>query len=292
MLFIYKQPFVMIKLKFFFITCLSLSLIACQEETDDNRLNELQEENERLRQNIEEQTDEVNYYFEALNKIEDNLKLIQLKEKGIVDRTRNVEDGKTQEEAILEDVKEIYELMEENQATIAKLEQELSNSNMQIDQFKKKIANLQAEIEKRDQRILELEEQLESINVSIGIIYEAYMEQKQLSNYQDSELHKAYYAFGSKKELKEKNIITREGGFIGIGGAKQLADDFNEDYFKSIDIRETIEIPLFVKKAEIITTHSEKSYELVSKDNQIQKIKIKDPDEFWKASKYLVIVVK
>jgi hypothetical protein len=274
------------------VILLSSSCKDVSSPTDDTTMKTLEEENLILKETIETQAQEINSYFESFNKIEDNLSLIRLKEKGIVDRTRSIEDGKDMEAYVMDEVNFIYQLMEENQQIIRSLEEKLKSSNLNINEFEKTIARLNQEIEKRDKRILELEEQLESINISIGIIYEAYMEQKQLSSYQDTELHKAYFAFGSKSELSEKNIITKEGGFIGIGRAKKLSDDFDENYFKEIDIRMTKSIPLHAKKAEIITTHPENSYKLISKNGQVEKLEIKDPDEFWKVSKYLVIVVK
>ncbi len=54
---------------------------------------------------------------------------------------------------------------------------------------------------------------------------------------------------------------------------------------------ELTEIPLGVKKADIITTHPSASYELIGQE-LIEKIVIKDASKFWGASKYLVIVVK
>ena len=68
--------------------------------------------------------------------------------------------------------------------------------------------------------------------------------------------------------------------------------DFNKDYFTQIDIRTTKEIKLYSKRAELLTTHPAKSYELVKDDKGQLTLKITNPKEFWSVSKYLVIQVK
>ena len=46
------------------------------------------------------------------------------------------------------------------------------------------------------------------------------------------------------------------------------------------------------KRAELLTTHPAKSYELVKDDKGQLTLKITNPKEFWSVSKYLVIQVK
>ncbi len=95
----------------------------------------------------------------------------------------------------------------------------------------------------------------------------------------------------TKKELKNNNIITAEGGFIGIGKNKKLADDFNEDFFTQIDIREVTLIPIpGTKKATVVTTHGTDSYKLVGKGDD-RVLEIVDIEAFWKSSKHLVIII-
>ena len=67
--------------------------------------------------------------------------------------------------------------------------------------------------------------------------------------------------------------------------------DFNKTYFTEVKISELTEIPLGVKKADIVTLHPSDSYELIG-ENPIEKIVIKDAVKFWETSKYLVVVVK
>ena len=117
-------------------------------------------------------------------------------------------------------------------------------------------------------------------------------EEKQESSVKTQKLNTAYYAFGSSKELMKNNVITKEGGFAGIGRNKKLRDDFNKDYFTKVDISATSSIVLGAKKARLITTHPASSYKIEGADGKAEKITILNTEDFWSVSKYLVIVVE
>ena len=104
-------------------------------------------------------------------------------------------------------------------------------------------------------------------------------------------MNTAFYAFGTKKELAEKNVIEKEGGVLGIGKTIKMKKDFNRDYFMKIDIREFNQLPLNTKKAKIVTTHPAGSYHLTG-TKTVESLIIDNPEDFWKASKYLLIVVE
>ena len=102
---------------------------------------------------------------------------------------------------------------------------------------------------------------------------------------QSDEMSSAWYVFGTKKELKAQNIITKNGIF---SKSQILQADFNRDYFVKIDIRNTKSIPLYSKKATILTSHPKGSYS-IKEENGNKIITISDPKEFWSISKYLVV---
>jgi len=101
---------------------------------------------------------------------------------------------------------------------------------------------------------------------------------------QDKAINSAWFVFGTKSELKSQKILEK--------GDVLKSADFNKDYFTQIDIRTTKEIKLYSKRADLLTTHPAKSYELVKDDKGQLTLKITNPKEFWSVSKYLVIQVK
>ena len=100
---------------------------------------------------------------------------------------------------------------------------------------------------------------------------------------QDKQLNTAYYVFGTKKELQEQNVLQK---------GKVLQGNFNKNYFTKIDIRVDKEIKLYSKKAELLTSHPAGSYTLKLDAQQQYVLRITDPQKFWGASKYLVVLVK
>ena len=92
----------------------------------------------------------------------------------------------------------------------------------------------------------------------------------------------AWFFFGTKKELKEHNILDH---------AEVLQSNFNKDYFTKIDIRIDKEIKLYSSSAEILTNHPAGSYTLQRDAKKQYVLCITDPQRFWSTSKYLVILV-
>ena len=58
------------------------------------------------------------------------------------------------------------------------------------------------------------------------------------------------------------------------------------------DVRDLHRIPVQAKKAVLVTDHPASSYEMVKEDDMIAYLEIKDPEAFWKLSKYAVVEVK
>lgn len=93
-----------------------------------------------------------------------------------------------------------------------------------------------------------------------------------------------WFVFGTKKELKEQNILNARG--------EVLRGKFNRDYFTKIDRRIDTEIKLYSSSAQILSTHHEESYHLIRDEKKQYVLIIADPKSFWEINKYLVIQVK
>jgi hypothetical protein len=91
--------------------------------------------------------------------------------------------------------------------------------------------------------------------------------------------------------LKEKGVINKVGGFIGLGKSTKLNDDFNKDYFTKIDVSAVSSISIGAKKAKLLSNHPTSSYKLVG-EKSVEKIEILNAEDFWSNSKYLVITIE
>jgi len=134
---------------------------------------------------------------------------------------------------------------------------------------------------------------MEQLNARVGNLTEQKLAQQKLIEDQKEALNTVYYAVGTAKELSANKVIDKEGGFIGIGRTKTLADDFNRDYFTQANRKEIKEIPLNLSndKAKLVTSHPSESYEWVLEDKAIVSLRILDSEEFWKGSRYLVVLI-
>lgn len=229
-------------------------------------------------------------FVTSFNEIQENLNAIKEKEK-IVTANSQSGDVKSKEQTIKEDIQAIYDLMAKNKNRIGSLSKKLKGANSKIAGLEEMIANLQAQIDSKDGEISSLKAQLESKNIELSNIVMNLENLEAESGSKTEKLNTAYYAFGTSKELKEKNVITKEGGFIGMGKSTKLKDDFNKEYFTKIDVAQVTYINIGSKKAKIITSHPTSSYKLVG-EKMVEKIEILNAEEFWSNSKYLVIITE
>ncbi len=293
-------------MKKYLIILLSVGLMACQQETDNTsetpgegntinnkELDDLKAENMDLKHQIAVKDSMYNYYAAYMNDIRTNLDLIQGKQKNLFDKTANPEMLSASDPNIVEDIQELGKLLNDNQAKIAKLKAEIKNNNTQMNAFEEMIISLSEEVEMKNMEIFQLQQEMENMDAAFGELFEAFKEKSETLETTTNELNTAYFAYGTKKELVNNNVITTEGGFIGIGKNKELADDFNQDYFTEVNIMDLQEIPLAFDKVEMVTTHPSGSYEFqMTDENSVNKLIINDPKAFWSVSKYLVMVVK
>lgn len=287
------------------VTACSLILFSCNR-AELQRIAELESRVDSLTVQSEQKDATINEFFESLNQIEENLKLITSKEQQISTEVRNngtnnelPEDGR---ERIAKDIIDINRIMSENHSKLAALTKKLKASNMKVAEFEKMIKDMTRRIEERDSTIQTLRDNLEVLNFSVDSLTIALSgldsvnkELTEQLEQQHVQINEAWYAFGSKKELIENQIISRTGGLLGIGKHNELKEDMLLDYFTKISIETTNEIPIFATKkgVEFVTKHPTDSYELTTNDEgAIVSIKITDKTKFWRQSRYLVVIIK
>jgi uncharacterized coiled-coil protein SlyX len=154
-----------------------------------------------------------------------------------------------------------------------------------IKQYESDISELKAVLEKKDFEINQL-------NVKMAVLDSTVNQQGEKIRDQTGKLNQAYMASGTFKELKDKGIISKDRSFLGIGKKGSLVPDLPEGLFSKIDITETKMIPVHSKDAKLITKHPSASYAMVPEEGKkIAYIEIKDPEAFWKISKYAVVEI-
>jgi len=278
----------------------------------NSQINNLVTEKTNLNSLIETRDSVINDLDGTISQIEENLTFIKDK-RGQLELEQG-ESGPDRKERIIEDIALMNTMLEESEKKIEELNEKLASSGVEIKSFRSRISKLTNELEEQNRVIVQLQRDLEERDYQIAemgeqvirletrvlglsdtvvVMSDSIKRSNEQIDQMDRELHKAYWAFGTFKELKDNGVVTREGGLLGLVGAnKTLSKDLNDQYFTELDVRHTKTIPLYVNKADVISEHSDSSYHFVYQDNKIAYLEIEDPEEFWKLTKYAVIEVK
>ena len=278
------------------IPVLFLGLAACTNEEQEAEIQSLRSENEALTTQIEERDATLRVFEEGFTTIQRNLALISERERSITLSSGDLRQGEDARQEITKDIQAINNLLDENKQTIENLSTELTQYGAQAAGFKRMIDQLNTDIQGKEQEISYLKENLTAANFTIEILNEMLDSaefrneiQADMIRLQSTSLNKGYYAVGTFKELQEHGVVEKQGDIIGIAGTKQLRSDFNKDYFAEINITEVRNIPLNASKVQIITPPDPSSYQLTGEDEKT--LTIQDPERFWDASRFLVVVV-
>lgn len=288
------------------ITILAL-FFSCGESGPTEKELALEAKLDSLEELREQDRESISEYVAAINEIQEGLNKIKQQEKILVNRAK--EDNELKEddvEAINNDIEIIYEMMVENRKKLDYLRSQLNKSGSEVSEFRTTVEQLTATLNEKDQEIKELQsiiqqkdldfqklnDRLNQMAVNIEKLEQESQEKAQTIEQQTEALNTAYYVIGDRSFLKDREIITKEGGFIGIGSVQKIQKSSSE--FTEIDIREKNSIDLKnVKKVTFLTDHPQAAYTLEKNadDNYIQ-LTINDPKAFWSRSKYLVVMIR
>lgn len=245
-------------------------------------------------------------FVNAFNDIQSNLDSIKMKEKIISKNFNGNSEIKSRtKDQINSDINLIYKLQQENKALVYSLRTKLKRSDFHSTELEQMADNLTKQIEEKDIQITQLRDELTKAHVQITVLStqvgdlstnvedltsQNLQKQQQITE-KTAELNTAYYVMGTTKDLKDKKIITKEGGFVGLGRMKELAPEMNKSYFTRVDVTNFSALSIMKDKVAILSSHPKTSYRLSGK-NSSDSLIITDQKQFWSLSKVLVLNVK
>ena len=164
--------------------------------------------------------------------------------------------SKSQITALKNDIQALSDAIDGYKEKISKLEK---NNKRQSAEFKKLITGLNEELALRDQKINEINQiltakekelgiktqQIAELNQNVSNLQEESTSQKETISSQDKSLNTIHYLLGSRKSLKEANVISRQGIFC----PPIVSSQAQNAKFVDADMRELTSIPLNTKKA-------------------------------------------
>ena len=281
--------------KLFILAVGAFAMASCNQEAVKKAEAVATQQRDSLEQIIAQKDNEINDMMTTLSDIEEGFREITEAQSRVVLAKQG--EGTNTKQRIKENMQFIQAAMKQNKELINKLKQQVRESSVKGTELKKIIDNLTQQMETKDKQlqklreeldkkeihIAELDEKVADLNTNVTNLTADNTEKQQTINTQDKALHTGWFVFGTKKELKEQNILS---------SGEVLRSNFNKDYFTKIDIRIDKEIKLYSKSAEILTSHPASSYTLQRDANKQYVLRITNPEAFWATSKYLVILVK
>lgn len=281
------------------VTGLAVTLFsACQHHTNEE-YTALENKNQELQTSLTQRDSVINDMIQTFDQIDSNLQVIKKQRQIVSLESNQVEMSKDKKSKIIADVQMMNKLLVESKNQIKSLNARIRESGIKISGLEKKLAELQQNINARGVEMDSLRDQLaqkdiqiNQINQHVGDLEAQVTEQSGTIKQKQDVINTGYIASGTYQELRDKGIITKQGGFLGIGTSKTINSNIIAKNFKKIDITQTTTIPVNSSKAVLITEHPAGSYKFVEKDNKIAYLEIDNPSEFWKVSKYAVLEMK
>jgi uncharacterized coiled-coil protein SlyX len=279
---------------FILLAAIAVTMSSCNRAD----LERQKQTNDSLQAVLSTRDSSLSEFLNAFNDVEHNLDAVAQKQNLIsANAGKAGEMQQNQKDRINSEIQAINDLMEKNQKKIAELSRKLKASGNKNALLQKTIATLNAQLAEKTAELAALNEKLASMSAELSSLHTSYdslatenQTTHQTLNETTTALHTAYYVIGKAKELKDKQIIDRTGGLLGIGRTSSLNRNVDNSKFTKIDYTQMTTIPV-ESKGKIITTHPADSYNLDQDAKKvIHNILITNPEKFWSASKYLVVV--
>lgn len=239
---------------------------------------------------------------QAVNDREELLGLVNEIQQGLVEIkslqeivTVNTAETPDRRTIIKNDIAAIQQALADRKARLAELEKKLSTSSLYSEDLKKTIASLNGQIEEQTAEIQRLNgelataktqianlgTQVDSLSSTVQNVTDERNAAEARAASLNTQLNTGYYVLGSKKELKEHNILQ--------GRKDVLQGDFEKSWFTAADKTTLRTINTYSKKCKVLTKQPKDSYRIDQNAEKIKTIVILNPEKFWGVSNYVVI---
>lgn len=161
----------------------------------------------------------------------------------------------------------LYLQLEEKDDEIKRMKIQIGMQSQKIRQLSGQVSTLQTDVSELSAKSLQQSEEILVQNETIAL--------------QDAMIYTAYYVVGTRKELKEKGILT----------PKNKVDLSNVDMSvcTKVDIREFSSLLIPGQKVKILSQMPSDAYRMENAAAKTQRLVITDPMQFWSTSKVLII---
>lgn len=278
-------------------TAIAGCLWSCNQKTGESTVSET---GFTVRDSLEMAIANQDSLLMLINDISSDMASIKGMEQILGDPTTLKEDSPSKRQQIRSDMAAIQATLQQRRERLEELEKKLkaTNSNNvtlsktietlknQITDQENTITDLRGKLSQANIQIADLSERVDSLSSTVTAVTEAKDQAEETNVKLADELNMCYYAIGSKKELKQYDIIKT--GFLRK--TKVLPEDFDTSYFHRADKRTLTTIELHSTKAKLVTDQPSDSYTIEDVDGQ-KVLRITNTARFWDKSNYLVVQI-
>ncbi len=288
--------------KIFIYGFLSLALLtSCdnsKEKAAQQELANQQALNEATREELQSAINErdellslVNEISSGIDEINEVEKIITINGGGELSTRSNISNNLAAIKSTLADrrqrLADLEKKLKDSKLSGNKLLETIESLRKQIDDQTSQIESLTKSLENANLTIAKLDTKVDSLNTTVQTVTDERNAAREEAVQEANKANECFYAIGSKKELKEHNII--ESGFLRK--TKIMQGDFDKSYFVQSDKRNLKSIKLHSKKAKVVSTNQPAgSYDIVDVNGE-KELRILNPNEFWSVSNYVVIQI-
>ena len=173
--------------------------------------------------------------------------------------------------------------------TVSRLKKQLEEKDTYINNLKDELQQSRQQIAHLNEKVSDLNENINELNTNLDVMSVQNAAQQATIENQDAMLNTVWICIAPQKTLVEKGIVDKGGLFSSSAISKQGLD---KTQFEQGNKRDLELIPLNTKKAKIMTSHPEGSYDIIEGDGGAQTLQILDKEAFWSMSNYLVVSIK
>jgi predicted nucleic acid-binding Zn-ribbon protein len=284
-------------LLFAFCSVLILGCDNTKEQQLQQQVAQLESEHASLQQNL---VDRDKYFEEVMHSINDvyaDLEKARVKEGKLKERAVGAESSEqiknTDTRAqLLANIGEIGTTLKASRKKITELQSRVKSMRGELTSLNKLVENLRQSLQEREQSIAMLQTKVQGLEATVAENTKAIAEKESLIDQQQKAMSTAYMIVGTRKELKEKGVISNEGGFLWglLGSTTVLASGIDRSLFTAINKSKDQTLSVQGTIDEVIPHRSEDLFATAHPVENSSVLTIVQPDKFWQDN-YLVIVV-
>ncbi len=231
-------------------------------------------------------------YRNTINEIEASLNraLPQPLKEG---QAQNLKQLKTRIDATISEIDSLLELQKSIRNRNYRMNSRASDLEKQVNELNRTVATRDSIINLHVKEASGLHQNINELNSEIEKMNNTNAQLNEKADTLTNRLNYAYFTSGTEDELIEKNIIEKDGGFLGfLGRVKKLNPQMDINQLGRIDIRskKSFQINSEADNLKLISPHPNGSYTVESTGDSQAKITITKPEDFWSISKYMVVV--